>query len=109
MLDYLQLLTLYQAVRTLHPQYTGTHPPEHVIEKAQQINGENVLEFPLKSALEKGLGGEMYVQSKAYTKLGHFIGKITTLMYSLLGLQPYQLNKNHDSSNLCLHCHNLYS
>jgi hypothetical protein len=61
-------------VKTLYPEYEGVLPANDIIEKAKELNGENVKDFPLKSALEKGCGGELYVQTKSYTSLGHFIG-----------------------------------
>jgi len=69
------LLKLYQATMTLYPGgYKGPLPPMEFIEKASNIYQQNVNDFPLKSALEYGLGGIDYVLTGVRSKLGHFIG-----------------------------------
>jgi len=69
------LLKLYQATLTLYPGgFKGTLPPIEIIEKAINIYQQNINEFPLKAALEHGLGGSNYVFTKVRSKLGHFIG-----------------------------------
>jgi len=69
------LLKLYQATKTLYPGgYKGPLPPMEFIEKAISIYQHNVNDFPLKSALEYGLGGADYVLTGVRSKLGHFIG-----------------------------------
>lgn len=73
--DYIMLLKLYQATMTLYPGgYQGPLPPMEFIEKAINIYQQNVNDFPLKSALEHGLGGSDYVLTGVRSKLGHFIG-----------------------------------
>lgn len=68
------LLKLYQATMTLYPGgYKGSLPPTDILEKAIGLNQQN-LDFPLKAALEHGLGGEDYVLTGVRSKLGHFIG-----------------------------------
>lgn len=69
------LLKLYQATLTLFPGgYKGSMPPADIIQKAIDIYQQNVNNFPLKAALEHGLGGEDYVLTGVRSKLGHFIG-----------------------------------
>lgn len=69
------LLKLYQASKTLFPGgYKGSLPPQEIIEKAVKLYHNNINDFPLKAALEHGLGGSDYVLSGVRSKLGHFIG-----------------------------------
>lgn len=69
------LLRLYQAAVTLYPGgYKGALPPTEILEKAIDINQQNVNNFPLKAALEYGLGGSDYVLTGIRSRLGHFIG-----------------------------------
>jgi hypothetical protein len=69
------LLKLYQATVTLYPGgYKGNLPPTDILEKAINLNQQNLDNFPLKAALEHGLGGEDYVLTGVKSKLGHFIG-----------------------------------
>lgn len=60
---------------TLYPGgYKGSLPPVDIIEKAIDMCHSNTNNFPLKAALEHGLGGEDYVLTGVRSKLGHFIG-----------------------------------
>lgn len=71
------LLKLYQATITLYPGgYKGTLPSTDIIEKAIGIYQQNVKGFPLKAALEHGLGGSDYMLTGVRSKLGHFIGML---------------------------------
>lgn len=73
--DYIMLLKLYQATVTLYPGgYKQSLPPMKFIEKAIDIYQQNINDFPLKSALEHGLGGSDYILTGVKSKLGHFIG-----------------------------------
>ncbi|XP_063231183.1 uncharacterized protein LOC134535819 isoform X2 [Bacillus rossius redtenbacheri] len=79
LLDLLQLLTLHQAVFTLHPSYQGTQPPRGVLEEAARRNGGHMKDFPLRGALESGLGGASYVRTGVHTKLGHFVDHLVVM------------------------------
>jgi len=69
------LLKLYQASKTLYPGgYKGSFPPQEIIEKSIDIYQHNINDFPLKAALEHGLGGSDYVLTGVRSQLGHFIG-----------------------------------
>lgn len=58
-LDYLQLLTLYEAVRTF---YSGEYElPENVVEKAKEMYPVHALTGVLVEHLARGLGGSEYV------------------------------------------------
>lgn len=60
---------------TLYPGgYNRTLPPKEIIEKAINIYKQNINDYPLKEALEYGLGGKNYVLTGVKSKLGHFIG-----------------------------------
>lgn len=60
---------------TLYPGgYKGSLPPAEIIEKAFDIYRQNTNDFPLKAAIEHGLGGVDYVLTGVRSKLGHFIG-----------------------------------
>lgn len=73
--DYVMLLKLYQATMTLYPGgYKGSLPPTEIIKKAIKLCHQNVDEFPLRFALDHGLGGNEYVLTGVRSKLGHFIG-----------------------------------
>lgn len=73
--DYIMLLKLYQATLTLYPGgYNGSLPPADIIEKSIDIYHQKIKDFPLKAALEHGLGGADYVLTGVISKLGHFIG-----------------------------------
>lgn len=74
LLPTLQVLNLYQAVITLFPVYRGPFPSDDIIQSASALNGNHVEVFPLKAALEQAFGGSIYVLTKCYTKMGHFIG-----------------------------------
>lgn len=54
--------------------YKGTLPPVEIIEKAIDTYQLYKNDFPLKSALEHGLGGNDYVLTSIRSKLGHIIG-----------------------------------
>lgn len=69
------LLKLYQAAATMYPGgYKGILPPTEIIEKAINIYQLYNNDFPLKTALEHGLGGNDYVLTNIRSKLGHIIG-----------------------------------
>lgn len=73
--DYIMLLKLYQVTMTLYPGgYSGILPPKEILDKAIGIYQQNINHFPLKEALEYGLGGNDYVLTGIRSKLGHFIG-----------------------------------
>lgn len=73
--DYIMLLKLYQATMTLYPgDYKGSLPPMEIIDKAIDIQSQYIDNFPLKAALEHGLGGDDYVLTGVRSQLGHFIG-----------------------------------
>lgn len=73
--DYIMLLKLYQVTITLYPGgYKGELPPKDIIEKAIDVYYQYFNNFPLKAALEHGLGGSDYVLTGVRSKLGHFIG-----------------------------------
>lgn len=72
--DYIMLLKLYQATITLFPGGYNGILPTNIIEKAIEIYQQNVNDFPLKAALEHGLGGSDYVLTGVRSKLGHIIG-----------------------------------
>ncbi|XP_046401849.1 uncharacterized protein LOC124167849 [Ischnura elegans] len=79
LIDQLQLLLLHQAVKTLYPSYVGPYPPEKMIAAASKLNGDNVEQFVLQGALEKGLGGAAYVHQGLRTHLGHFIDHVIVM------------------------------
>lgn len=78
--DYIMLLKLYQATMTLYPGgYKGSLPPMEIIstaiDKAIDIKlSQFIDDFPLKAALEHGLGGDDYVLTGVKSQLGHYIG-----------------------------------
>ncbi|CAB3249550.1 unnamed protein product [Arctia plantaginis] len=59
MLDYLQLLTLHEAVRTFYSDKYGL--PTEVLEKAKSIYPAHALTDQLEDHLAQGLGGAQYV------------------------------------------------
>ncbi|GAB0097683.1 FAST kinase domain-containing protein 2, mitochondrial [Sergentomyia squamirostris] len=69
-LDHVQLLTLYQIITILHPEYRGPLPARKHIDKAVGIL-KTKEESPLQEALEYSFGG--CVVHKAMTKHGHLI------------------------------------
>ncbi|KAK9497099.1 hypothetical protein O3M35_004476 [Rhynocoris fuscipes] len=79
LLDYLLLLSLYQAVKTLCPWYVGIWPPDNILDKAIKSNGEHITEYPLLKAISHGFGGERYVLNGVHSKLGHFIDHVLML------------------------------
>nr|CAD7394949.1 unnamed protein product [Timema cristinae] len=95
LLDHLQLLTLYHAVFTLHPTYSGPLPPSAIMQEAMSKNGEHVKDFPLKGALERGLGGSCYLLTKVHTKLGHFVDHVVVMRK---GGYPVAINENSEQS-----------
>lgn len=73
--DHLMLLKLYQATMTLYPGgYKGLLPPMEIIDKAINISLQKKDDYPLKAALEHGLGGDEYLLTGINSKLGHSIG-----------------------------------
>ncbi|XP_050439340.1 uncharacterized protein LOC126844902 isoform X2 [Adelges cooleyi] len=78
--DYNTLLQLYQAVLTLYPGgYQGLLPPNDILEKAIKVFHPKLEEYPLKTALEHGLGGKDYVITPIRSKLGHFIDHVVVM------------------------------
>lgn len=58
-LDYLQLLTLYEAVKSFHSdKYTM---PQGILDKAKELYPVNKYSDALEAALARGLGGAEYV------------------------------------------------
>ncbi|VVC33957.1 Hypothetical protein CINCED_3A003898 [Cinara cedri] len=97
--DYIMLLKLYQAAVTLFPGgYDGPLPPPDVLKKATDIYQKSFRNFPLKTALEHGLGGSDYVLSGVRSKLGHFIDHILVMRP---GGYPVAI-QNDDKSKLLL-------
>lgn len=74
--DHLMLISIYQAVKTLYPMYTGPWPNPQTIELAAKTNGIHAMESPLRDSLVQGLGDKRCVLNGVSTKLGHFIGKL---------------------------------
>ncbi|XP_025191061.1 uncharacterized protein LOC112591452 [Melanaphis sacchari] len=99
--DYIMLLKLYQASTTLYPGgYKGSLPPQEIIEKSIKIYQHNIIDFPLKAALEHGLGGSDYVLTGVRSKLGHFIDYLVVMRP---GGYPVAIkNKIKDSKSLLL-------
>nr|CAD7260599.1 unnamed protein product [Timema shepardi] len=95
LLDHLQLLTLYHAVFTLHPTYSGPLPPSTIMQEAMSKNGEHVKDFPLKGALERGLGGSCYLLTKVHTKLGQFVDHVVVMRK---GGYPVAINERSEQS-----------
>nr|CAD7401538.1 unnamed protein product [Timema poppensis] len=95
LLDHLQLLTLYHAVFTLHPTYSGPLPPSAIMQEAMSKNGEHVKDFPLKGALERGLGGSCYLLTKVHTKLGQFVDHVVVMRK---GGYPVAINEHSEQS-----------
>lgn len=62
------LLLLYNSVKVLYPKYRGPLPPITMIENwkelARAANAHK--QYPLKAALQTGLGGESYVINGLY-------------------------------------------
>ncbi|XP_022174077.1 uncharacterized protein LOC111036376 [Myzus persicae] len=78
--DHIMLLKLYQASKTLYPGgYKGSLPPQEIIEKSIDIYQHNINDFPLKAALEHGLGGSDYVLTGVRSQLGHFIDHLVVM------------------------------
>ncbi|XP_050527308.1 uncharacterized protein LOC126897620 [Daktulosphaira vitifoliae] len=79
-LDYYTLVQLYRAVITLYPGgYKGPLPPDDILEKAFKYFHPNIEDYPLKVALEHGLGGEDYVLTSVRSKLGHLIDHVVVM------------------------------
>ncbi|XP_066995295.2 FAST kinase domain-containing protein 2, mitochondrial isoform X2 [Anabrus simplex] len=98
-LDLMQLLLLHQAVVTLMPSYAGPWPPDDIIQKASALNGSNITDFPLRGALEHGLGGNAYVCTRVFTKLGHFIDHAVAIR---TGGFPVAINQNRTTTSRLL-------
>lgn len=75
LLDYLQMLLLYQCTQTVYAQYDGKLPDRRFIDKAIELNFEKQ-QFPLKACLENIFGGEEYVGTKISTRFGQLIDHI---------------------------------
>lgn len=77
-----RLLVLYQAIKTLYPQYSGPWPTAQCIDIPPPRPMETSQDFPLLKTLESALGGRRYVLSNVRSRLGHIIGK--KLHFSLI-------------------------
>ncbi|XP_049784968.1 uncharacterized protein LOC126187753 isoform X3 [Schistocerca cancellata] len=85
--------TLEKTCWILKKLTSGPLPPDDIIQKASRLNGDNVNEFPLKGALEHGLGGASYLQTRFTTKLGHFIDHVIVMRK---GGYPVAVNHSKD-------------
>lgn len=75
LLDYLQLLLLYQCSKILLPDYEGNVPEQEFLDKAINISF-NYDSFPLKAMLEHGFSNEKCVLTKVKSKHGLLIDHI---------------------------------
>lgn len=83
------LILLYNAVKVLYPQYKGPLPPFSMVENWKELtraSNANSKQYPLKSALQSGLGGESYVINGLYHD-GLHIGKMGRIMNEFSGLK----------------------
>lgn len=97
-LDYLQMLSLYQSVMILHPEYDGILPNSRFIDKAIELNFEKQM-YPLKSCLEYIYGGSEYVMTKVTTKYGHSIEHAIVFDKEL---QPIAIENKNESGLQCI-------
>lgn len=81
MLDYLQLLTLHEAVRTFYSDKYGL--PTEVLEKAKSIYPAHTLTDQLEDHLAQGLGGAQYVVRNVLLPNGFVAGKLLSDFYQL--------------------------
>ncbi|XP_043273878.1 uncharacterized protein [Venturia canescens] len=65
-----KVLFLYQAIKTLYPQYSGPWPCDDIAEFGLRYE---FLDFPLRASLEAAVGGSTYVISNIRSTLGHII------------------------------------
>lgn len=82
MLDYLQLLTLYEAVRSFHSE--GYELPAEVLEKARSVYPVHALTGQLEEHLSTGLGGPEYVVRNVLLPNGFMAGTYVNFAYFLL-------------------------
>lgn len=81
-LDYLQLLTLYEAVRTFHSEEFKL--PDAIIAKAKALYPVSVLTVELESSLAQGLGSPDYVVRNVVLPCGIVAGKFISYFYYYL-------------------------
>lgn len=86
-LDYLQLLTLYEAVRTFHSY--DYKLPDEVLAKAKALYPVSVLTAELESSLAQGLGSPDYVVRNVALPCGI----VADLLMCLKGGYPLKLPK----------------
>uniref|UniRef100_A0A8D8YE83 RAP domain-containing protein n=1 Tax=Cacopsylla melanoneura TaxID=428564 RepID=A0A8D8YE83_9HEMI len=96
-LDYYQLLQVYQVYQSHHPSPKSVVLPQHMIDKA--VDYYMSKECSLQSALEKGLGGGQHVQSKVFSKNYHFIDYVIAMRK---GGFPIPLQSSSESSAVFL-------
>lgn len=70
------LLLLYNSVKVLYPDYRGPLPPTSMIESWKELAraANKNKQYPIKNALQTGLGGDSYVINGLYHD-GLHIGK----------------------------------
>lgn len=86
-IDYLLLLQLYQAVRTLKPEYRGAYPSQKYLDHA--IETFHVHSLPLHDSLQYIYGSS--VVSRVKTKYGHFIDHV--IVFDANNLKPMELSE----------------
>lgn len=81
-LDYLQLLTLYEAVRTFHSDEFIL--PEDVLQKAKEMYPVHSTLSPVSDYLAKGLGGPEYMAKNVMLPNGIVAGNFHYTIYGSL-------------------------
>jgi hypothetical protein len=78
MSDFENYVTIWQCIKFSKPEFncllSSRFDPEVLIKNFRQD-----LEFPLERALRKALGGDKYVKTELYSKMGVQIGKSALL------------------------------
>lgn len=76
--DYENFLLINQSICTLEPDFKYLLPPKSITENII-TKLKPVLDYPLEAPLQKGLGGENYVNTCMKTELGHHIDHVVVM------------------------------
>lgn len=91
-LDYLQLLTLHEAVKAFHSE-EYTLPPETAA-KAKSVYPVNMLNEKLEECVARGLGGKEYAVRNVVLSSGFVAGKTLDLHHCLINRLQFLRRKD---------------
>lgn len=107
-LDYIQLLSLYQCTRTLHPEFKYNFPDQKYINRGIELTN-NRTEFPLQAVLEYTYGGSNYVKTKVTSKLGHLIDHVILFQGNEGEFTPITHNSDDTDDGEVIYYENYYT